>query len=313
MKHLTLLLASLLLLSLACSLSGEGQETPPVSQGKCGDGICDGPENAQNCPEDCQAGVGDSAGEASVPKDDQEDKKGTSVPAAGDQAALGWVSCHVVLDRQMGLGDCGVDPWKTDVCMDVEGMAASKWWGQHLKVFALTSVLIVPDGPDRWLITNHADTVSQYGYSAASFEPDQASYQEASIDFSITPECSGNILGEDFDFHVTGTHDGGQLTLTFSANPQERIDGQCAGNTFTQNPSHLLYGWAAALSGDPYDLTGVLSQDDRLDPGSYSHSYVTDTHPSPENRDHVEVELSFQCIKSLESQVSEPIPCPWEQ
>lgn len=27
--------------------------TPPPSEHRCGDGVCDGPENSQNCPEDC--------------------------------------------------------------------------------------------------------------------------------------------------------------------------------------------------------------------------------------------------------------------
>jgi len=46
-------------------------ETPPqqpaVSQQKCGDGICDGPENAQNCPKDCSSSVADE-GAATCPE-----------------------------------------------------------------------------------------------------------------------------------------------------------------------------------------------------------------------------------------------------
>jgi hypothetical protein len=71
-KSLTLLLSLALLVSLtmACipGLPGLGggtteEETPvppppavetPVSEGRCGDGVCDGPENPQNCPEDCE-------------------------------------------------------------------------------------------------------------------------------------------------------------------------------------------------------------------------------------------------------------------
>lgn len=48
---------SLVLLSMACSFSG-GEQTPteepsPVSEKRCGDDVCDGPENLENCPEDC--------------------------------------------------------------------------------------------------------------------------------------------------------------------------------------------------------------------------------------------------------------------
>jgi len=42
---------------MACSLGGfiEPTETqPPVSEKRCGDQICDGPENPKNCPQDCK-------------------------------------------------------------------------------------------------------------------------------------------------------------------------------------------------------------------------------------------------------------------
>ena len=62
MKRLTILLFILLFLSLACNLSGltsgqesSSQQTAPTiqSEHRCGDGVCDGPENAKICPEDC--------------------------------------------------------------------------------------------------------------------------------------------------------------------------------------------------------------------------------------------------------------------
>ena len=45
-----------------------GEETPaapplvetPVSQQQCGDGVCDGPENAETCPQDCAAPPGET-------------------------------------------------------------------------------------------------------------------------------------------------------------------------------------------------------------------------------------------------------------
>ncbi len=68
-------LTVLLLSSLACSL---GQVvipisaptavslTPVVSEGRCGDGVCDGPENAVSCPQDCgEDGTLASSGEGS--------------------------------------------------------------------------------------------------------------------------------------------------------------------------------------------------------------------------------------------------------
>ncbi len=58
MKRFSLLFTILVLLTLSCSLSG-GDTTPsddappPQSEHRCGDDVCDGPENTQNCPNDC--------------------------------------------------------------------------------------------------------------------------------------------------------------------------------------------------------------------------------------------------------------------
>jgi len=55
MKRILLVLASLTLLTSACGLT-EQQSTPtpqPALDTRCGDGICEGPENPQNCPADC--------------------------------------------------------------------------------------------------------------------------------------------------------------------------------------------------------------------------------------------------------------------
>jgi len=60
MKHLAISLVLLVLLALACN--AEQAITPTTapantpmgqSERRCGDGICDRPENAENCPQDC--------------------------------------------------------------------------------------------------------------------------------------------------------------------------------------------------------------------------------------------------------------------
>jgi len=64
MKRLFLIISILVIFSMACSLGGflgsaqtSSQETAaPVSEGRCGDGVCDGPENLKNCPQDCLQG-----------------------------------------------------------------------------------------------------------------------------------------------------------------------------------------------------------------------------------------------------------------
>ena len=78
MKRLYPVLSILVLFSLACSLvgligGGEGSaaptETPPQSEKRCGDGVCDGPENANNCPQDCAYPQG--AAESPIPTAEQ--------------------------------------------------------------------------------------------------------------------------------------------------------------------------------------------------------------------------------------------------
>lgn len=63
MKRTILILTTLITLSLACSLGdpgGGGEEDTtqiaptPQSEKRCGDSFCDGPENASNCPDDCE-------------------------------------------------------------------------------------------------------------------------------------------------------------------------------------------------------------------------------------------------------------------
>ena len=95
MKRIILILTLLATLSLACSLSGltgsgdealTQNEPPPQSENRCGDGVCDGPENMQNCPEDCSAVIPDE-GEAVKPPEENE---------AGVEAAEYGILYHIV-------------------------------------------------------------------------------------------------------------------------------------------------------------------------------------------------------------------------
>lgn len=81
MKRTILILTLLITLSLACSLSGltsSGDDTaaqnelPPQSENRCGDGDCDGPENPNNCPDDCAElpALTDSSGDSTAPASD---------------------------------------------------------------------------------------------------------------------------------------------------------------------------------------------------------------------------------------------------
>jgi hypothetical protein len=59
MKKNILVLVLLMVVTLACNIAGnnpvESGNDGSVSEKRCGDNVCDGPENSSNCPQDCQS------------------------------------------------------------------------------------------------------------------------------------------------------------------------------------------------------------------------------------------------------------------
>ncbi len=61
MKRIVLIFALIIFLCAACSFGNQGPggdipdqaDAAPQSEKRCGDGVCDGPETAEKCPEDC--------------------------------------------------------------------------------------------------------------------------------------------------------------------------------------------------------------------------------------------------------------------
>ena len=312
MKSLNLLITILIAVSLACTLSGlsggsEGDipdQPPPQSNKRWGDGVCDGPENAENCAQDCSAVIV----EEDTQMEDQEVEQDTP-PDQNllTQATVGIVYAEIDLERTAGEGDCGNAPWYSADCTSLK-----IWWGLDLRAVAQSAVLIIPDGNNRWVVTNHPDVVSKYNIDLNNFLPANGDFQSAAIDFSPVPECSGEIEVTDFNFQVMGTYEGGGLELILSANPEEFVEGSCAGTGFSYNTSDLQYGWAVTLSGDPLDLSFDMNDTFKDQYGKYTFEVEIDTNPSPENRDHVRSLLEFMCIATQPASVMEPIPCPWD-
>lgn len=65
------------------------------------------------------------------------------------EVMYGYVYSTVTLDRTPGQGDCGTGPWADPYCTSIK-----IWWKVQLQAFAMTPVLIIPDGENRWVITN---------------------------------------------------------------------------------------------------------------------------------------------------------------
>ena len=320
MKRITFTIIILIMFSLSCSLGGFlGESEPtihetetPVSERRCGDGVCDDPENLKSCPQDCEGNVGVLHEPEQNPIEAEESEQAQPEPTESEQAgtAIGYVYAEVDLDRAPGSGNCGIDPWYTPECT----MGVRIWWDMHLKAVASTPVLIIPDGEQRWVITNHSDVTSGYGVNLGEVAETKGEYSQFSIDPKATnPECAATMEAPNFDFQVMGTREGGLTELILSANPTEYTQGSCMEAGFDWETNFLLYGWAAALSGDPLDLSFEMNDTFRTEPGFFHFEIETDTNPSPENRDHVRTLLEFWCVGPQSDRVRSPVACPWEK
>ncbi len=229
-------------------------------------------------------------------------------PNAGE-VMFGYVFSSISLDRDPGQGDCGIGPWADPYCTSLK-----IWWKMQLKAFAMSPVLIIPDGENRWVITNLGAVAEKYSVSLPD-SSDLGTYQYMFLDPSVTnPECTvAQFEGADFSFQVMGTRENGLTELIISSNAIESTAGNCMQAAFAYETTYLLNGWAAGLSGDPMDLRVELNDTFMNAPGQYTFINTIDTNPSPENRDHVRVELGFYCTDSISGPgVHESIPCPWE-
>jgi hypothetical protein len=309
-SHLNILLSTLLMALLsACTQAGstpthalppaqqeQSQPPAPGEAGQCGDGVCKSPETAKNCPQDCGASpaVAQDAGSADQPQQQGE-------------VILGSVFASTELNREGGQGTCGVEPWLSDDCSEPKF-----WWGLHLAAAISTYVVIIPDGENRWVVTNQADEISGTGFDPGLFNGRDGYYKDATIDFSSTPGCSGSITGQQFSMPVRGTIQNGRIELILSAEPHEIISGTCGSAAVNQDLTILMYGWSAALSGDPLVMAGSMgSADLTSEAGVYRHEYSLDTNPSPQNRDQVAVTLELWCVEQVEGGAN-PIACPWD-
>ncbi|MEA3349453.1 MAG: hypothetical protein U9Q82_02395 [Chloroflexota bacterium] len=120
MKRVILILTLLITLSLACSLSGltgGGDDTAPIneppptrsadsqlSEKRCGDGVCDGPENVNNCPEDCDTGEAAKPSEEGATETKKESAQGDR--AASEYGILYHIIKHSVTSNEMSGTKC---------------------------------------------------------------------------------------------------------------------------------------------------------------------------------------------------------------
>jgi len=298
MKRSIIMIVILILLTAACSpqpgdTKGEGAPAAQ-SENRCGDGVCDGPENAENCPDDCVSSPSTRPDEPSDPAPGEP---------ADDDAILGQIYVEVGVQRQDGVGTCGSEPWGVDHIDggDFTCPPPKYWYGYDLVATALQIVQITPAGGSRWHI--------------AGDKPGGGTYQKDEHWSDGQRVCApASIEGQVFEFDVEGAYQNGRIDLDISALPMEVSDWVCDnGHTYQRETTLLLIDWSVAMTGDYTDLSATLNEDDAIATGIYVHEYVADMNPSPENRDHVNATVEFTCIESKGEGVYSPVACPWEK
>jgi len=313
MKKIALGSILLLIAVLACQFSPTPESTqptatPPQSQHRCGDGVCDGPENQSKCSQDCASAPvldSDTDGEGLTEENNSsgEDAPDSAEDSGASGSVLGEVYIEVHVSRSDGEGSCGTPPWGVDHIQggDFSCPPPKYWFGYDLKSTAHQLLQITPQGQQNWLISG-----AQAG---------DGTYQQESHWSDGNRVCwPVSIEGSTFEFNVEGRYTNGQIEpieLDMTANPVERSQWQCdQGNSYERETTLLLIDWALAMSGDYTNLSAQLRSTYN---GWVRQTYTLDTNPSPEPRDHVEVVVDFTCLEEVESDTYKQRACPWEE
>jgi hypothetical protein len=196
------LLLVVLVMSVATGCAGSGSEgagptpsetiilpmpTPPPSENRCGDGVCDGPENPQNCPEDCAPVVTPSPddGEGDQPPAPPGGQGPTATPGSG-----GGVSATPSPGGGGALPSTETD-WEgnVDFTCEVGGEGGVYFWRAYID-FEFT---VAPDG-------------SISGSGSGEFFDDSCTIDCGACEFielgPISAEVSGSREGDLFHLSV---------------------------------------------------------------------------------------------------------------
>jgi hypothetical protein len=292
----------LILLLTACNFRGpaEGSQGPGrsdpdlQSQQVCGDQVCDGPETAATCPQDCTLDQGESDAIS-----DTENKQ----DAADPNTAIGQIFLDLNVSRTDGEGSCGEPPWGVDHISggDFSCVAPKYWYGYNLVATAFQRVEITDAGSGTWKI-------SGTGTGGGT-------YQTASHWSDGERICEPvEVIAEPFDFSVTGTVKNGRIELQMITLPVEISEWSCSGGSGYERETTLLYLDAAiAMTGSYQSLASTLESEHRIGAGYYSRIYSSEMNPSPQNRDFAEVKVDFSCMTSSGDGMEKNTACPWEE
>jgi hypothetical protein len=272
--------------------SEAGSAPSAISEQRCGDAVCDGPETAANCSPDCGVQAGDDVGPP---------EKSPAESVAGAEEVLAQIFIEIEVERQDGVGTCGSEPWGVDHIDggDFNCPPPKYWYGYDLSATALQNLVIRPSGGSSWQISAVKTGGGTYQHAEHWSDGERV----------CAPET---IAGQVFDFETQGQVQNGVIELEFAARPLELSDWSCTGgNSYQRETTLLLIDWAVAMTGETSDLSATLSSEDRFSTGSYQRNYEATMNPSPEDRDHAHVTIDFKCLVESDAGVSQVAACPW--
>ena len=221
----------------------------------------------------------------------------TETPTA---EVFGEVYIEIAVTRDDGVGSCGVEPWGVDHIDggDFSCPPPKYWYGYQLEATAMQQVNLVPQGQ---------------GWVFGPRSSGGGVYQQASAWSDGNRICDPkSIKADPFGFRVDGAAAGGEITMDFTSDPVEVAAWECdGGNAYERETTLLRIDWGAALGGDYHDLSVLLTAADRAADSRYQKTFSAGMNPSPDNRDHAEVTLTFTCMQMRDDATSVETACPW--
>ena len=253
--------------------------------------MCDGPENADTCPEDCA--------QPSTASSDEGTEPGITSDADG---ALAQIFIDIQVIRDSGVGDCGQAPWGVDHINggDFSCQQPKYWYNYELYATALQNLRIVPNGNENWTIVGEKIGGGTYQSVSASSDGQRI----------CAPVL---IVGNVFELNAEGNYKNGEIAFDFKANPAEVTTWECdQGQGYERETTLLLIDWAVAMTGSYSDLSITLNEGDWVSSGVYQKNITASTNPSPDNRDRVNLKIDYKCIEKDVDGIYNSVPCPWE-
>jgi hypothetical protein len=285
----------LIILSGCAIIEGESppgsSAVPGKSEKRCGDGVCDGPENADTCPEDCALPSTASSDEGTEP----------GIPSDADDV-LAQLFIDVQITREGGAGSCGQSPWGVDHIDggDFSCQPPKYWYNYDLSATALQNLWVVPSGNENWMIIGEKAGGGTYQSMSASSDGQRI--------------CAPvSIVGNIFEFNAEGNYRNGEIAFAFKANPAEVAIWECdKGQGYERETTLLLIDWAVAMTGNYTDLSVLLNEENWVSPGVYQKIITASANPSPDNRDRVNITIDFKCVEEDAEGIYNSVQCPWE-